>query len=448
MEAVWGKVKFSMLIGRDHEYTYLEEYRKRPGSQLLVFYGQKFLGKTAFLLDFCKDRPFSYCLAKPGCEDRILEELKSEAEKLSQYPKTEKKLLIIDEFQHLSKSERFMPFCLNLLEKESILILFVSSACSWVESSMVKCFGKNAARISGFYKFRELSFAGICKEYPDYPKEELFLLYSVLGGVPGLWNFMDMKKGAIENIREQVLSDRSYLRHAGYQYCLEGLRESGVYDTILTAMAQGNAKLNDLHRVTGYSRAKISVYLKALMEQGQIEKVYSIDCPGRENAQKGIYEISSHFTDFWFTFIYLREKELIRYGEAEFYDRYIKEKLADYCNPYFQKIVKEYFVLCGIVGKDQIARAHRFLGKNNRIDLIWKQEEGYCAVKCGRLKAMTTYEDYRKLTLGAKEAGVSLNGCYLISGRDFDEKLTLEAKMKPQLRLLTFDEIMKAFLEN
>ena len=434
-----------MLIGRNHEYAYLEEYMKRPGSQLLVFYGQKFLGKTAFLLDFCKERPFSYCLAKPGCEEWILQELEKETERLRQNTTTEKKILIVDEFQHLSKAENFMPLCLKLMETENILILFVSSAINWVQTSMVKCFGKNAAKISGFYKFRELSFENICKLYPDYPKANLFILYSILGGVPGLWNFLDMNRTVEENIREQILSERSYLRHAGYQYCLEGLRETGVYDTILAAMAQGNTKLNDLYKVTGYSRAKISVYLKALMEQGQIEKVYSIDCPGLENSKKGIYEISSHFTNFWFTFIYLREKELIQLGAAEFYDRYIKEKLVAYCNVYFKKIVKEYFLLHHIMIKDGAALTDRFLGKNNQIDIVWKQAEGYAVVWCSKLKAMTTYEDYRELVIAGKEAGMQVCDYYLVSYREFDEKLTLEAKVKQQLHLLTFDDIMKAF---
>ena len=72
-----------MLVGREQEYAYLKEYMKRPGSQLMVFYGQKFLGKTSFLLDFCKNRPFSYCLTRSGAEAWNLDELRKEAEKLS-----------------------------------------------------------------------------------------------------------------------------------------------------------------------------------------------------------------------------------------------------------------------------------------------------------------------------------------------------------------------------
>ena len=41
-----------MLVGRNREYTYFEDYMNRDGSQMVVFYGQKFMGKTSFLLDF------------------------------------------------------------------------------------------------------------------------------------------------------------------------------------------------------------------------------------------------------------------------------------------------------------------------------------------------------------------------------------------------------------
>lgn len=435
-----------MLVGREQEYAYLKEYMKRPGSQLMVFYGQKFLGKTSFLLDFCKNRPFSYCLTRSGAEAWNLDELRKEAEKLCEIPGTEKKILVIDEFQHLAKAEAFMPFCLKLLETQNILILLVSSAINWVESSMVKCFGKYAAGINGFYKMKELSFASICRIYPNYPGTDLFVLYSILGGIPGLWNFLDPDRSVEENIKEQILSERSYLRHTGYQYCMDGLRETGVYDTILAAMAQGNTKLNDLYKITGYSRAKISVYLKTLMEQGQIEKLYSIDCPGMENARKGIYEISSHFTNFWFTFIYLNEKELIQLGEDQFYDRFIKEKLISYCNPYLKKIVREYFRLRHVMPGDKTVISDRFPGKTGEIDLVWKTENGYAIVWCNRLKAMTTYEDYEELVHAGEEAGMQVGDYYMVAYRDYDEKLSLEAKVKKNLHLLKFQDIMDAFV--
>lgn len=434
-----------MLIGRTYESAYFEEYMKRPGSQLVVFYGQKFMGKTAFLLDFCKDRPFSYCLAKPGNEQSAKEELQAAVSRISEIESDDKKILIVDEFQYFSKDATFMPFCLEQMVQDRWLIIFVSSAINWVETSMVKTFGKSAAKISGFHKCKELRFADICKLYPDYPRTNLFILYSILGGIPGLWNFLDMSLDVRANIEQCVLSDRSYMRHAGYLYCMENLRESGVYDTILSAMAQGNTKLNDLNKVTGYSRAKISVYLKTLMEQGQIEKVYAVECDGAENAKKGIYEINSSFTDFWFTFIYPHEKELALLTPGEFYDRYIKEQLIRYCEKYLKKIVKEYMVINGVMPSARKAVPSRFPGKKHEIDIVWKKDEQYTAVWCPKLKAMVTYDDYMELQEGLKEAGIKLANCYVVSYKQFDEKLTLEARMKESLHLLTLEEIMQAF---
>ncbi|MBQ8189703.1 MAG: ATP-binding protein [Lachnospiraceae bacterium] len=434
-----------MLIGRTYEYAYLEEYMKRPGSQLVVFYGQKFMGKTAFLLDFCKDRPFSYCLAKPGNEQSAHDELQSAVSRISEIESEEKKILIVDEFQFFSKDETFMPFCLEQMETDQWLIVLVSSAIHWVETSMVKTFGKSAARINGFHKCKELKFSDICKLYPDYPKTNLFILYSILGGIPGLWNFLDMSLDVRANIEQFILSDRSYMRHVGYLYCMESLRESGVYDTILSAMAQGNTKLNDLNKMTGYSRAKISVYLKTLMEQEQIEKVYSIECDGAENAKKGIYEIYNSFTDFWFTFIYPHEKELMLLTPEEYYDRYIKEHLLHYCEKYLKKIVKEYMILTGVMPHVRKAVPSRFPGKKHEIDIVWKKDEQYTVVWCPKLKAMVTYDDYTELQEGIKEAGIKLANCYVVSYKQFDEKLTLEARMKESLHLLTLEDIMQAF---
>ena len=435
-----------MLIGRSHEYAYLNEYLKRPGSQLVVFYGQKFLGKTAFLLDYCNERPFSYYLAVSGSEKQNLDALEKEAEKLKDISAEEKKIFIIDEFHLLAKSPEFMPFCFKLMEEEQVLILLVSSAINWVESSMVRALGKSAVRISGFYKCREISFGNLCKIYPDYPRESLFALYCILGGIPGLWRFMDMEKSLEENLTGNILSDKAYLYHAGYGYCLDGLRERGVYDTILSAMAKGCTKLNDLYHETGYSRAKISVYLKALMEQGQIEKVYSIECPGMENARKGIYEINSHFTSFWFTFIHSDQSQLQMMTPEEFLKYVVGNRLGEYCSNYIHKVVREYLLLTGIMESVPKGGASRFIGKKRNIDLVWKRKEGgYGMVWCRRLKAMVTYEDYEELLSAAKEAGIRDGEYYMVSYGSFDEKITLEARIKPNLHLLTLKDVLAGF---
>lgn len=72
------------------------------------------------------------------------------------------------------------------------------------------------------------------------------------------------------------------------------LRELSVYNTILSAIAQGYNKLNDLYAKTGYSRAKISVYMKNLSHFDIVEKVQSFQTGGWENAKKGYTRSKIH----------------------------------------------------------------------------------------------------------------------------------------------------------
>ena len=45
-----------MLTGREQETAFLENHYKRPGSQILVVYGQRGVGKTALLTVFTEGK--------------------------------------------------------------------------------------------------------------------------------------------------------------------------------------------------------------------------------------------------------------------------------------------------------------------------------------------------------------------------------------------------------
>ena len=54
-----------MLSGRIAELQYLDQYYEKAGSQILVVYGQKHIGKTTLLKEFAENRQSHYYLAKP-----------------------------------------------------------------------------------------------------------------------------------------------------------------------------------------------------------------------------------------------------------------------------------------------------------------------------------------------------------------------------------------------
>ena len=58
-----------MLLGRTSELRYLNNYYDREGSQILVVYGQKQIGKTTLVRKFAEGKPGYYYHAR-ACSER------------------------------------------------------------------------------------------------------------------------------------------------------------------------------------------------------------------------------------------------------------------------------------------------------------------------------------------------------------------------------------------
>ena len=57
-----------MILGRAQELKYLNTYYDRTGSQIMVVYGEKNVGKTTLLRQFVQDKPCYYYRARSASE--------------------------------------------------------------------------------------------------------------------------------------------------------------------------------------------------------------------------------------------------------------------------------------------------------------------------------------------------------------------------------------------
>lgn len=454
-----------MLPGRTSELKHLNTYYDQDGSQIMVVYGQKNVGKTQLLKDFVEDKCFYYYHAKSASEreQRYLwgAELGRKDIKLSKYPsftdifeaiiedKGPKKVIILDEFQYIVKSsDNFMSelvsFVHNNWQTQNLMIVLVSSSIGWVENSMINKIGDAAYELSSFLKVKELSFESITEHFAGFSIEQCIEAYAVLGGIPGLWAYFNDKLSVKENIIRTILSPMSLLNQEGQRIVEEELRETGVYNTILASIAQGNHKLNDLYMHTDFSRAKISVYLKNLMELELVEKVFSYDTEGKENTQKGIYRISNHFVNFYFTYIYPNLTDIENKTPADIYKDYVAPTFRTYVSDYFKTVCRQHIEKWNKWGQlpIQIDRIGEWVGKLGNIDVIAQNSNGDTIVAiCNWDKPMMRYDDYEWLLFCCKEAKIKVDYIYLFSVRRFDEKLNLEAKVKSNLKLISLDEM-------
>ncbi len=302
----------------------LEQYYAKNGNQLIVLYGRKDCKKEELLRSFVQDKKCFYYRCRqtsPEDQKRMMgEEVSAQYDvRLAKNSYDEyfnriksgdatKLVVIIDEVQYIMKRDpEFLNSILKLKTKRlypgPVMIILASSSIVWVEQDLDDAFGDDRKRIDAKMKLEDFTFLELVRTFPSLPVSECIKIYGAIGGVPGYMEHWSANRSFKDNICRLVLTEGGYLFDMAQEIISSELRELSVYNTILSAIAQGHNKLNDLFLTTGYSRAKISVYMKNLSHFDIVEKIVSFETGGWDNAKKGIYRIKDTFVNFWFKFV-------------------------------------------------------------------------------------------------------------------------------------------------
>ncbi|MBR5597264.1 MAG: AAA family ATPase [Lachnospiraceae bacterium] len=454
-----------MVTGREKELQYLNEYYKKTGTQILVVYGQKGIGKTTLLEQFMDGKDYWYYEAI-SCSTRqqrvfMAEHLKDMGVSSLEYPEFEelfsaieeskdsKKILVIDEFQNMCKTdtdffEALYRYINRADKKNDMFVILCSSSIGWVENSMVSKLGSLSRMLSGFYKIKELKYQDFKVHFPLFSKEDSIGAFSILGGVPGLWQFFNDEFTLRENIESFILQSNEKLFDYGQQYVAEELRETAVYNTLLVALASGKRKLNDLHLHTGFSRAKISVYLKNLMQLEIVEKVFSVDTEGRDNTQKGIYQIRHPYVHFYYRYLFPNQTKIMFMETAVFFDRFIAPTFKMFVTECFRQVCREFLEIENAQGRlpDKFVNLGQWVGKKGNIDILFQNEEDEIMTGiCNWENDLMLYEEYALLKECQESAKIKAEYIILFSKGSFDNRLREEAKKNPHLALVSLEQM-------
>ena len=279
-----------MFIGRKQELQFLEDKYNSKGGQLIVLYGRRRVGKTETLREFCKGKRHIFYSCRE-VSDKL--QLRSFSEKLlkenipaASYIKAfadwetalksvlhlpygdEKKLLIIDEFPYMCRSNESIPSVLQnlwdeLFKDENIMIVLCGSAMSFVEKELLAEKSPLYGRATGIYKMEAMSFYDAVQFFPNYTDRDKIIAYSILGGIPHYLRQFDADLSLEENIKRNILTKGCVL-YSEVEFLLrQELRETPLYNSIIEAVALGNTKLNDISvKSLVEDTSKTSVYLK------------------------------------------------------------------------------------------------------------------------------------------------------------------------------------------
>ncbi len=360
-----------MFIGRKTEIDFFNSKYRSSKSELIVLYGRRRIGKTETLKEFCKDKSHVFFSCTQSTDKMQLQRfskvmLKEQIpqgkyitefsdwekafESILDLPYQGKKLIIIDEFPYMCKSNSSIPSILqnlwdNVFNSNNVMIILCGSSMSFIEKELLAEKNPLYGRATGIYKMKEMNFHDVIQFFPNYSPKDQVITYSILGGIPHYLKQWDPSLSVEENILYNILTKGSVL-YSEVEFLLhQELRETPIYNSVLETVALGNSKLNDISKKSLIENtSKTSIYLNNLIELGLIEKEYSVDAGPKEisNTHRGIYHLSDHFFRFWYRFCFTNYSQLEDGDIDGVYHHLIKPELHQFASAAFENICLEF----------------------------------------------------------------------------------------------------------
>ncbi len=448
-----------------NEVKKLDAIYQSAGNNFVMLYGRLGCGKEALLDEFTTGKSYFYYRSRQCSDAKQLMYLDDQisstygkANGTANYEESFKKfsskdgsklIVIIDEAQYaIKKSNDLFESLVALKNKKlypgKVMIMVVSSSLVWTENAFNEIVPDAKSVVDDVIKMENHSFLDVVRAFPSYSVAQCVSTYGIIGGVSDYLDRWNGRKSIKANVCENILSPTGYLYSAAEGYIASELRELSCYNTILGSIAAGNEKLNDLFEDTGYSRAKISVYMKNLAAFDVVDKVVSFETGGWDNTKKGIYRIVDPYVNFWFTFVYPHLSELISFTPEKFYDTFIEPKLDEYLQNYFVDVCREYLHLLNMVGQlpIKLSKIGTWLGKEGTIDVIGQSDNRENVVGiCNWTEKLMGYESYEKLLESMKQARITANTIFLFSATRFDSKLIQLSKENNSIVLVDMTEL-------
>jgi len=150
-----------------------------------------------------------------------------------------------------------------------------------------------------------------------------------------------------DNIKNTHLNPSSFIFEEPGNLLKQEVREPATYNAIITAIATGSSKINEISNKVGANTSICATYIRNLIMLDIIKK----ESPyGEKTTRKTIYSIKDNMFRFWYRFV-PKNASIIAHGAAELAYKRIEPELSSYMGGVFEEICKQYLWKLLIDGK-------------------------------------------------------------------------------------------------
>ena len=361
-----------MFIGRESELNALNKLYHSSQFEFAVIYGRRRVGKTALISEFIKDKDtifftgietnarqnldnLSQCIMEYSmgmAVNTFFPNFQTALEYVFELAKTKRIILVIDKYPYVARADKGLASTLQLLidknkDSSKLFLILCGSSMSYMEDHVLAYKAPLYGRRTAQFKIKPFDFWEVCRCFPKLPNLDKALIYGIVGGTPQYLMLLDDNLSMEENIKNTYLNPSSPIFEEPNNLLKQEVREPAIYNAIITAIAAGSSKMNEISGKINENTSVCAIYIKNLITLGIIKK----EAPyGEKSSRKTIYSIEDNMFRFWYRFV-PENTSIISRGAADLAYKRISPALSSYMGGIFEDICKQYLWKLLLAGK-------------------------------------------------------------------------------------------------
>jgi len=353
-----------MFAGRQNELTKLDGIYASGKFECVILHGRLRTGKTTLLREFMKKKNCIYFAAQETSGQENLKALVKVVEahpntladeislkdyyeevfnRLERLAKTERLVLIIDDYQFLVASNKKISelICRHISQKFSsgqLMLIICGSSEAVMESETLGYASKFHGHRTAQLKLEPLTFFETKRHYSSFSPFDIAVIYGITGGIPKYLNLMNPEMTVEENIKNTFFNPSSVLFEEPANFLRREVRDLAYYNAILIAIATGYSKNSEIAAKVGLETSACTAYLRNLTSFGLVGR----HTPVTEKAgKKTIYEIEDSMFRFWYRFV-PENLSLIKSGMVDKIWRSVAQGIPSFMSKVFEDICRQW----------------------------------------------------------------------------------------------------------